>query len=211
MEILPTILTENEDQAKSQIKILQKYVKWGHLDVIDGVFIDMETVKPQVLVDSKIKWEIHLMVEEPVIWIERCLGVKAERIIGQIENMSDQNEFVETVMRADVEVGLAIDLNTQFEQIDEMVLPWINRILVMGVKAGNSGQKFEEDIYQKIVSIWQIRKNKGYSFVIEVDGGVSLEVAGRLKELGVESVAMNKALWEGEFEQNLGSVLSVIK
>jgi len=202
MEILATILTNNEEQANEQIYKLESVVEWGHLDVIDGVFSDMKTVKPEVLLGSNLKWEIHLMVEEPVIWIERCLEAKAERIIGQIENMSEQNEFVETVLKADVEVGLAIDLNTDFGQIDEEVLPWINKVLVMGVKAGASGQIFNEFVYEKVEKIIQIRKIRGYSFEIEVDGGVTMTVASKLKEMGVECAAMHTALWEGDFNGN---------
>ena len=153
VEIIPAILIDREVRANEQIEILKATVEWAHLDVIDGVFADMETVKPSVITDSGIDWEVHLLVEEPVIWIQRCLEAKAERLIAQVENMSDQNEFVETVLRAGVDVGLAVDLDTPVQKIDEGVLPWLNKVLILGVKAGRSGQSFNESVYEKVKSL----------------------------------------------------------
>lgn len=199
----PTILSNDGNEVKEQIAILDRLKIKGHLDVIDGVFADNRTVAIDDLNGWKLReWECHLMVDDPIIWIDKCESLELGRIIGQIERMPSQSEFVEKVQSLQMEAGLAIDLDTQVEELESEVLVWVERVLVMGVKAGRSGQKFEDKVIDKIARLVKMRQAGGHSFMIEVDGGVNLGIANRLREARVDAVAVNSIFWAGEVNGN---------
>ncbi len=207
MDVHITILTDNVEKAKSQAQIINEMDISGHLDVIDGEFAQAMTVKPGDLEkELEINWECHLMVDNPIDWVEECAGAGVGRAIGQIERMGNQKEFVEQVQQLQMEAGLGLDLDTEVEALDSDALVWVESVLVMGVKAGKSGQSFEDKVVGKIEELVSLREAKGYGFLIEVDGGVNVEVAERLKVLGVDAVAVHSAFWEGDREENWESL-----
>ncbi len=199
MEVRVSILSGDVDEAKDQLKIINNKKIGGHLDVIDGEFDKNKTIRPSdINLDGD--WECHLMVLEPINWIEECANARIIRVIGQIEKMSNQAQFVEKVQELQMEAGLAIDLETRIEEIDSEAFIWVDRILVMGVKAGKSGQKFESSVVEKIRDLIELRELRGYGFVIEVDGGVTVKIMEELDKMGVDSVVINSAFWDGEYE-----------
>lgn len=205
MEIIPAILTNNPKELQEKIALIEGKVKRVQIDIIDGVFANNKTVGLEVLegLETKLLIDVQLMVKEPVDWIEKSVRAMADRIIGQVEMMSDQAEFVRRVQDVAHSVGLAIDLDTPVSAIDPLLLPNLDVVLVMSVKAGFGGQEFSEIAIEKIRELDEMRKSDMLNFRICVDGGINSENINSVADAGADEVVVGHSLFEGEIEENL--------
>ena len=147
-EIIPSPGTEDKTFEETEKKLLavKGLAKTIHIDIIDGKFAKNSTFldpKPFEKYSKDFLLEVHLMVDEPIKYLKSFADAGFKRFIGQIEKMSDQAEFVAEGELLG-EVGLGIDLNTQVKDIT-VNLSDLDSDLVMAVRAGFSGQEFNED------------------------------------------------------------------
>ena len=186
MQIIPTTgLKKDFFEAEKRIAAVKDSSRWIQVDVCDNIFAPGKTFEPELLnkLDLKtddILWDIHLMVKEPIDWIEKCLFIGANRIIGQVEMMTDRELFVRTVKDEGLEVGLAFDIETSVDNIPDET----DEILLMGRKAGFGEYPLDENIFKKIETLRQAQGK----YEIAVDGGINMDNIERLKKSGVDIV-----------------------
>lgn len=175
------------------------------IDIIDGKFADNKTIEPSILgeLNTSLKIDYHLMVNEPVDWVKRCVSGMADRIIGQVEKMSNQVAFIEAVSGVGAKVGLALDLDTPVSTIDPSILTDLDVVLVMSVPAGFGGQKFKPIVLDKIAQLDKLRENDRSPFYICDDGGVSVEYIDDVRCKGVDEVVIGASLFEGDLGDNV--------
>ncbi|MBI1863602.1 hypothetical protein HYS03_00075 [Candidatus Woesebacteria bacterium] len=197
VEIIPSILTNDPNELRDLIFAANNKAKRVQIDIIDGKFANNKTIDPSILshIDTSLFLDFHLMVHEPINWIERCVRANADRIVGQIEMMKSQKDFVEKVLSFNLQVGLALDLQTELTDLNEDLLNDLDVVLLMSVKAGFGGQEFNEGVVKKLKEIKSIG---AHSFKICLDGGVDMQMIPNLEELGVNEVVMGRR-W---FKQN---------
>ncbi len=212
MEIVSSILTTDFNEAKEILHKCEGVLKRVSIDIIDGKFVDNKTVTPDLFsdIDTSFNLDYHLMVLEPVNWIERCIRGQADRIIGHIERMTSQSEFVGKVQEVGVKVGLAIDLETPVESLDSDILNNLDVVLVMSVKAGFGGQKFHEDVLEKIKKLDLIRRKDETPFKIHVDGGVNFDNIKRIVSAGADEVSIGRTLFKDDFIENIERLEKII-
>lgn len=200
MDIIPAILTDSAEELEEKIRVFEIMGKFKklHLDIIDGEFAENKTVSLEAVaaIETSMAYDIHLMVSEPVLWVERCVLASAERVIGQIEKMGDQEVFVKKVLEAGLKPGLAVDLETPIERLDPMVISELDAVLLMGVRAGFGGQEFNPITLDKIEKLGLLRDAEGASFKICVDGGINSQNIKQAEEAGADEVAVGEALEE---------------
>lgn len=204
MQIIPTILEKNFAEAEVKVLAVKDLVKRIQVDVIDGTFSFGKTFELELINKingtDNILWETHLMVKEPINWIEKSIHINATRIIGQVEMMSDKESFITKVKDAGLEAGLAFDIETKIEEIPEET----DVILLLGRKSGFGSLPMEEDkIYQKIKQLIEIRNKKKLNFLIGVDGGVNVTNINKLEDAGGEIAYCGGAVFGGKVEDNL--------
>src|SRR4030042_438961 len=165
--IIPSILTNNPEEVRDVMKKLNDVIlPYGfpldrvQIDINDGSFLEVKTIEPLLLYDieTDLNIDFHLMTKEPASWVEDCVRGQADRIIGQIEKMSDQIGFVGKVSEVGAKVGLAVDIETPLDQLDESIMTSLDVILLMSYPAGYGGQKFEERVLEKIKDLREIRE-----------------------------------------------------
>lgn len=205
MKIIPAILTSDLSEAREMISRCEGVVDRVQIDVIDGIFADNKTVDPQVFFDieTDLKLDFHLMVKEPVNWVEKCVRAHADRIIGHIEHMSSQEEFIGKVQEVGLEIGLGVDIATAIEAMDETLVNSLDTILVMSVRAGFGGQEFDERALSKIEKLNEIRSLDVTPFTIMDDGGVTLSLIDDTKRAGVDEVVIGRRLFDGDLKENI--------
>lgn len=205
VEVIPAILTGDIREIQDKIARAEGVVKRVQIDIIDGQFVDNRTVDPSALevIDTDIELDFHLMTKEPVDWVEKAARGGADRIIGQIEKMSDQIGYLGKVQELGLEAGLALDLDTPVSQLDLTILPNLDAVLLMAVKAGFSGQDFDNQVLEKIKALREIRVRDNAAYRICVDGGVLPENVGKINSAGADEVAVGKRLFEGDLEANI--------
>ena len=205
IEIIPSILTDSPFEVAELVKKCDGVVKRVHVDIIDGVFADNKTIDPSVLndIEHDLLIDFHLMVNEPVNWIEKCVRAGADRIIAQVEMMNSVHEYIEEVTLAGLKAGVGIDLETDVDVIERRLLTDLDVVLVMSVQAGFGGQKFSEKALGKIKDLVEIREKDETPFTICDDGGITLEIIDDVWDAGADEVSIGRRLFEGDLKTNV--------
>lgn len=213
MEIIPAILTNNSQELQEKIALVEGLVKRVQIDVIDGVFANNKTVALEALenTDAAISLDIHLMVKNPIDWVEKSVRTGADRIIGQVEIMEDQIGYVAKLAEVGKEIGLALDLETPVSAIDQTILKDLDVVLVMSVKAGFGGQDFQSDALEKVKELSENRASLGLNYRICVDGGVNSENIKQIADAGADQAVVGHALYDGGVEENMNKLTEAIK
>jgi ribulose-phosphate 3-epimerase len=203
MIIVPTILEQQFELASIKIRLIKDKTRWIQVDVIDGVFLKEKTFETELL--KKLEKELennlleaHLMVKEPIKWVEKCNFVGITRVIGQVEMMSSREEFVEKVKDIGMEAGLAIDIDTEIGEIPKET----DLVLLMGRKAGFGIKEIDKNIYKKIKELIKIKEKEDLDFEIGVDGGITLEEIDKIKNTGINIAYCGGAIFNGMVDDN---------
>lgn len=220
LDVSANVLTGNLELAKKQIELAKSSNLLGaiQIDIVDGIFADNHTFTPQDLVDidfGDLQIDFHLMTEEPMDYVweleEHCRHLPIRAVFGQIEKMTYQEAFLEEVKKQDWRAGLALNLFTPIESIDENSWEWMDAILLLGVEAGASGQEQSPFLFEKIQTVRQ-QILKGEPMKIFVDGGVNQQNIEQLQKSGVDGVTVNSAFNNAEnYKQAVEKFLSYVK
>lgn len=188
--IIPAILEQNFEEIEKKIKIGEDFSNNFHIDFIDGKFAKNTTFMDPTLFakySSNNLLEAHLMVEDPIKFIEPLAAAGFKRFIGQIEMMPSQVEFVTRGQELG-EVGLALDGKTPFEKLS-VPLEDLDLITFMTIDAGFSGQTFNPSYLEKIKKVPQWFEK------IEIDGGINDETIVVAKNAGANIFTVNSFLF----------------
>jgi len=197
IEVIPAILTNNIKEVSDKLEVLGDSFLRVQIDIVDGIYAMNKTITPDSLVnlDTDKLLDFHLMVKGPIDWVEKCVRGMADRIIGQIEMMNDQIQFVKKVQEAGLSVGLGLDLETPFENLDLEIVGSLDLVLVMSVKAGFGGQNFERKALEKVRSLKDFKLRNQLDFKICVDGGINEENIRDVYLSGADEVVIGARLF----------------
>lgn len=203
VEIIPSINVPTFEEAQERIAYVEPYVSWCHLDVTDGLFSKHPTwndPRDLVLLQTKLKTEVHLMIQKPEEVIEQWLVPPIQRVIVHLEAASDPELIIKKCHEAGREVGFAINPETPWERF----VPWFGKtdlFLPLGVSPGASGQQPDrEKIIEKIMHI----RAACPGCILEADGGVNLGNASQLVEVGANLLVAGSAIFEsGDVGENI--------
>ncbi|HAI22273.1 TPA: hypothetical protein DCP77_00100 [Candidatus Collierbacteria bacterium] len=184
-KIVPTILAKDISKFEEDLGKVEGFADRVQMDIIDGKFVPVETVMPEVLlsIETMAEVEAHLMVVEPREWVERCVAAGVTTVYGQVEKMTDKLDFITKAEEAGMKTGLAFDLDTPLTGLDE----WVNlvdSILLLSVKAGAQGQEFNDAVLEKIKKVRKLSP----SVTIIIDGGLNEETIKKCLEAGGEKM-----------------------
>ncbi len=205
MLIIPAILTNNPKDFERLLSVCDGVVDRVQIDVNDGSFLGEKSFLPEEMpyLDNNIYFDFHLMVKEPIHWLERCAHLGGDRVLAHIEVMSSQTSFVKECQLRGLKIGLALDVDTPVGLLDPLVLGDLDAVLLMGYPAGKGGQQFNESVFVKVQELIQMRKNDVSPFKICVDGGVWEDNIFKLYSLGVDEVAVGRRLFDGDLSVNI--------
>jgi len=219
LDVSANVLTSSLELAKKQIELAKSAnLEAIQIDIVDGIFADVHTFTPQDLIDidfGDLQIDFHLMTEEPMDYVwemeEHCRHLPIRAVFGQIEKMSYQEAFLEEVKKQDWRAGLALDLYTPIESIDENSWEWMDSILLLGVEAGASGQKQNPFLFEKIKAVKE-KIQKGEPMRVFVDGGVNKDNIEKLQMTGISGVTVNSAFNNAEdYKQAVEEFLSHVE
>ncbi len=207
-EIIPGILEAEWDEIEKKLELIKPFTNTVHIDIIDGKFTDNLTLldpSPFQKYSKDFFFELHMMVKEPVNYLESWANAGFKRFIGHIEKMSDINAFI-TGGRRYGEIGLAIDGPTDIGILDGINLNDLDCLLVMTIKAGASGQKFQPELLEKV------RVLRGKTAIpIEVDGGINDMTVINAKESGATRFVANSFLFKANAQEQYEKLESLLE
>lgn len=180
-EIIPAILTNSFDEFEKAVRLVESHTDRAHLDVADGVFVSNETIRGYYeldLVSTSLKFDVHLMVANPVSHMSHWTMDNADRFIVHIES-EDITNAIKELKHNNKGVGLALNPDTSISSIESFV-SLVDFIQFMTINPGFQGRDFLDHVVGKIESF-----HKKYPEVaIAVDGGINLITARRVIEAG---------------------------
>lgn len=203
-QFLPAVLTDSPAFAQSHIDTIASWQPRAaaiHVDIIDGEFADnltLDTADLELLNWHDFPIDLHLMTVEPIQFLfglEDSLPLKNIRqVIGHVERMSSQLEFIQEVRAHGWQASLALDLYTPAEAIDAEVLPHLDSVYIMGGRAGQQGQQFHELAITTVKELLARRAETNAAFEIGVDIGMNATTIPLAIAAGATQVAIGSYL-----------------
>lgn len=176
MKIAASFLSIKENIKEEINNLCKEDIDYLHLDVMDGIFVDNTTYSYEKfynLVNESTKpLDVHLMVSDVKKNIDEFLNLNPEFITFHYEAASEVSSVINYIKEKGIKVGMSIKPSTDVSEIIDY-LDYLDLVLVMSVEPGHGGQAFIESSVKKIESLYNLRENQGYSYVIEVDGGIN--------------------------------------
>ena len=198
MIISPSILSADFSDLKSDIKRVEPFVSWLHIDVMDGHFVPNISIGVPVVKSirkiTNLFLDTHLMIENPEKYVEKFASAGSDLITVHYEATLDNTvKVIEQIKNLGLKAGLSIKPKTKTDEIKEYI-DLCDLILVMTVEPGFGGQAFIEDCASKIKEIKDFSKNK--DLIIQVDGGINDKTAKVCIDLGANSLVAGSYIYK---------------
>ena len=185
-----------------------------HFDVMDGMFVPSISFGMPVLKSIKKAtdqiMDAHLMVQEPIRYIESFKEAGADYVTVHLEACEDVHATLDKIRACGMKVGLSICPETPAESVREY-LPKIDMLLVMSVHPGFGGQKFIPESLDKIRVIRGMITEAGLSVDIEVDGGIYLTNVREVLDAGANIIVAGSAVFKGNPAENTKKFMEILK
>ena len=201
-KLSPSILSADFSQLGKQVALIEKGgADLIHVDVMDGHFVPNisfgAAVMKSVRESTNLNFDVHLMIEEPDLYIDDFLTDKTEYITVHQEACRHLHRTIGHIKSLGIKAGVSLNPATSIETLTEIISD-VDLILLMSVNPGFGGQKFIQGPLDKIRRLSEMRKSTGTGFMIEVDGGVNLENAASLIEAGADILVAGSAVFGAE-------------
>ncbi len=204
--IAPSILSADFCELGRSIAILEDLgCEILHLDIMDGHFVPNISfgipVVKSIRNKTKMILDVHLMIENPELYVEKFIDAGADMISIHQEVGYHKDRLLNRIKDRGKLCGIVLNPATSLCEI-ENILHFVDFILLMSVNPGFGGQTFIPYVKDKVKNLDEIRREKNFDFLIEIDGGVNEENIPELLSLGVDIFVAGSAVFKGNIKEN---------
>ena len=217
MDILsPSILAADYAILGDQIRQAKENgAKYLHIDVMDGAFVPSISIGFPVISSLRksfddIVFDVHLMIEEPIRYVERFAKSGADIITVHAEACSDIKQTLAAIRSQGVKTGISVKPGTPVEEIFPY-LPMLDMVLVMTVEPGFGGQKLIPQTLDKVHTLYTYLRSHSMAVDIEVDGGITVNTIKEAKKAGANVFVAGTAVFRGDIKTNMEALFEALK
>jgi len=192
VRVVPALLTDDPAALTRMVSVANEFADFVQVDIMDGRFVPSSSISARELGSAGIRfvWEAHLMVVDPLNYVEQFHDVGASRVIFHIESEDDPNDVVALARSLGIGVGVALNPDTLVSRAAD-VLPRVDSALVMSVYPGYYGAAFVPEALDKVP---ELRRDFPH-LELEVDGGVKADNLVEVARAGFDSVCVGSAIF----------------
>lgn len=208
--LAPSILAADFTKLGEQISIIEKSgVEMLHIDVMDGMFVPSISfgmpVVESIRKNSKLLFDVHLMIEEPDRYVETFAKLGADSITVHAEACTHLHRTIHHIKELGLKCSVALNPSTPLSVLD-YVLQDLDMVLIMTVNPGFGGQAFIPEMYEKIRQLKNRITEKELKTDIQVDGGVCFENVQDILDAGANVLVAGSSVFKGNIEENIAAL-----
>lgn len=214
-ELAPSILAADFTVLGEQMRLTEENgAGYLHFDVMDGMFVPSISFGMPVLASIRHAtgqvMDAHLMVQEPVRYVEAFAKAGADIITVHFEACKDVKSTLAKMKECGVKTGISICPETDAEALKPLLAD-VDMVLVMSVHPGFGGQKFIPESLDKIRKLRKMMEDKGLDIDIQVDGGIYLTNVKEVLDAGANIIVAGSAVFGGDPAQNTKEFMEILK
>jgi len=209
MEVSVSIL-DCSDRIEGVRQLNTTNTSYIHIDVMDGEFVanvqfqDIDEIK-EISRVSKYPLDVHLMVSDPISYIEKLNNLNINFISIHLEIEEDAHEIIKRIHELGYQAGISIKPNTRIEKLEEY-LEEVDMVLVMSVEPGLGGQKFLPETVDRVNQLKEMIQRLNRRIWIEVDGGINEQIISQLQNVDIVVVG-SYVVKSDNYSQQIDNIL----
>ena len=200
--VAPSLLAADFTHLAKDIEMVnQSNADWFHLDIMDGLFVPnisfglpvIESIKKM----AQKPLDTHLMITQPERYIKDFRDAGASQLTVHYEACTHLHRTIEEIRETGMKAGVTINPHTPVPLLEDIV-EMVDLVLIMSVNPGFGGQKFIEKSYERISRLKELIERTNSHALIEVDGGVTTENAGKLYQAGADVLVSGSFIFKSD-------------
>lgn len=153
--------------------------------------------------------DAHLMINEPIRYVEAFQKAGADLITIHLEACEDVHKTIAKIKECGMKAGISICPDTPVSALEEYVNE-VDMVLIMSVHPGFGGQKFIEDSLTKIRMTREMLNRYGLETDIQVDGGIYTSNVENVLKAGANIIVAGSAIFKGDAKENTREFMEIL-
>lgn len=212
--LAPSILSADFKILGEQLKLTEEAgAEYIHFDVMDGMFVPSISFGMPVLASIKgattQTLDVHLMVTEPIRYVEEFVKAGADIVTVHYEACEDLQATIDKIHAAGAKVGISIKPKTPVD----VLLPYLDQaemFLIMSVEPGFGGQAFIPESLERISELRNLLNEKELTTDIEVDGGIYHKNVAEVLAAGANVMVSGSGVFKGDIKDNTAKFMEIL-